>query len=70
MDCVRTALRHRGEKVTCAYRRDGGQYAGSKEVKHAREEGAEFEFNVQPVTLGGWIATVGLTALRFAHTAG
>jgi glutamate synthase small subunit-like protein len=52
MDCVRTALRHGASKVTCAYRRDEANMPGSKkEVKNAREEGAEFEFNVQPVTL-------------------
>ena len=52
MDCVRTALRHGAAKVTCAYRRDEANMPGSrKEVKNAREEGAEFEFNVQPLTL-------------------
>lgn len=52
MDCVRTALRHDAAKVTCAYRRDEANMPGSKkEVKNAREEGAEFEFNVQPLTL-------------------
>ncbi|WP_333496778.1 formate-dependent uric acid utilization protein AegA [Kluyvera sp. CHPC 1.251] len=52
MDCVRTALRHGAQKVTCAYRRDEANMPGSKkEVKNAKEEGAEFEFNVQPVTL-------------------
>lgn len=52
MDCVRTALRHGAARVTCAYRRDEANMPGSKkEVKNAREEGAEFEFNVQPVNL-------------------
>lgn len=52
MDCVRTALRHGASKVTCAYRRDEANMPGSKkEVKNAREEGANFEFNVQPVEL-------------------
>ena len=52
MDCVRTALRHGAKQVTCAYRRDEANMPGSKkEVKNAREEGAQFEFNVQPVTL-------------------
>ncbi|TDT58596.1 glutamate synthase small subunit-like protein [Enterobacter sp. AG5470] len=52
MDCVRTSLRHGASKVTCAYRRDEANMPGSKkEVKNAREEGAEFEFNVQPVNL-------------------
>ncbi|HEE9787931.1 TPA: formate-dependent uric acid utilization protein AegA [Enterobacter soli] len=52
MDCVRTALRHGAAKVTCAYRRDEANMPGSKkEVKNAKEEGAKFEFNVQPVEL-------------------
>jgi len=52
MDCVRTALRHGASRVTCAYRRDEANMPGSKkEVKNARDEGAEFEFNVQPLTL-------------------
>jgi glutamate synthase small subunit-like protein len=50
MDCVRTALRQGAQEVTCAYRRDEANMPGSKkEVKHAREEGASFEFNVQPL---------------------
>ena len=52
MDCVRTALRHGATNVTCAYRRDEANMPGSKkEVKNAKEEGAVFEFNVQPVEL-------------------
>jgi glutamate synthase small subunit-like protein len=52
MDCVRTALRHGAANVTCAYRRDEANMPGSKkEVKNAREEGAAFEFNVQPVNI-------------------
>ncbi len=58
MDCVRTSLRHGASKVTCAYRRDEANMPGSKkEVKNARDEGAEFEFNVQPVDWN-WIAKV------------
>ena len=52
MDCVRTALRYGAASVTCAYRRDEANMPGSKkEVKNAKEEGADFEFNVQPVEL-------------------
>lgn len=52
MDCVRTALRQGAQSVTCAYRRDEANMPGSrKEVKNAREEGALFEFNVQPVDI-------------------
>ncbi|TQI80934.1 glutamate synthase small subunit-like protein [Serratia fonticola] len=52
MDCVRTALRHGAEQVICAYRRDEKSMPGSKrEVKNAREEGAEFMFNLQPLSI-------------------
>ncbi|WP_435952605.1 formate-dependent uric acid utilization protein AegA [Dryocola sp. BD626] len=52
MDCVRTSLRHGARQVTCAYRRDEANMPGSKkEVRNAREEGAEFEFNVQPLNV-------------------
>jgi glutamate synthase small subunit-like protein len=52
MDCVRTSLRHGARQVTCAYRRDEATMPGSKkEVRNAREEGAEFEFNVQPLNV-------------------
>lgn len=52
MDCVRTSIRHGASKVTCAYRRNEANMPGSrKEVKNARDEGAEFEFNVQPLQL-------------------
>lgn len=50
MDCVRTAIRQGTSKVTCAYRRDEANMPGSrKEVQNAREEGAEFLFNLQPL---------------------
>lgn len=67
MDCVRTALRHGAANVTCAYRRDEANMPGSKkEVKNAREEGAAFEFNVQPVNIEldktGWV--MGIRLLR------
>ncbi|MCT4713329.1 FAD-dependent oxidoreductase [Enterobacteriaceae bacterium H11S18] len=49
MDCLRTAVRQGATAVTCAYRRDEANMPGSrKEVKNAREEGVEFQFNVQP----------------------
>ncbi len=52
MDCVRTAIRQKAAGVTCAYRRDEANMPGSKkEVKNAREEGAQFEFNVQPLQI-------------------
>ncbi|TKI07169.1 formate-dependent uric acid utilization protein AegA [Martelella alba] len=50
MDCVRTSLRQGAARVICAYRRDEQNMPGSKrEVKNAREEGAEFMFNLQPL---------------------
>lgn len=68
MDCVRTALRHGAQKVTCAYRRDEANMPGSKkEVKNAKEEGAEFEFNVQPVTLE-LNNEGGVSGIRFLRT--
>lgn len=68
MDCVRTALRHGAANVTCAYRRDEANMPGSKkEVKNAREEGANFEFNVQPVELV--LDTQGrVSGIRFLRT--
>lgn len=52
MDCVRTSIRQGADAVTCAYRRDEANMPGSKrEVKNAKEEGAEFLFNVQPVSI-------------------
>lgn len=50
MDCVRTAVRQGATEVTCAYRRDEANMPGSRrEVTNAREEGVNFNFNVQPV---------------------
>ncbi len=52
MDCVRTAIRQGASKVICAYRRDEANMPGSKrEVNNAREEGADFQFNLQPVAI-------------------
>ncbi len=52
MDCVRTAVRQKAKEVICAYRRDEKNMPGSKkEVKNAREEGAQFLWNFQPLEL-------------------
>ncbi|MDK1290007.1 FAD-dependent oxidoreductase [Pseudoalteromonas umbrosa] len=49
MDCVRTSVRQKAKSVVCAYRRDEENMPGSKrEVKNAKEEGVNFQFNVQP----------------------
>ncbi|MGL9722314.1 FAD-dependent oxidoreductase [Sodalis sp. (in: enterobacteria)] len=52
MDCVRTSIRHGASRVVCAYRRDEENMPGSRgEVKNSREEGGEFMFNLQPVSI-------------------
>ncbi len=52
MDCLRTALRSGASEVVCLYRRDLANMPGSrKEYANALEEGARFEFLVNPVAL-------------------
>ena len=52
MDCVRTSVRQGATEVTCAYRRDEANMPGSpREVQNAREEGVNFEFNIQPLDI-------------------
>jgi glutamate synthase (NADPH/NADH) small chain len=52
MDCVRTSIRQGASSVICAYRRDEESMPGSRrEVVNAREEGVEFQFNMQPVDI-------------------
>jgi glutamate synthase (NADPH/NADH) small chain len=52
MDCLRTSIRQGAAKVSCAYRRDEANMPGSrKEVQNAREEGVEFLFNLQPLSI-------------------
>ena len=52
MDCVRTSIRQGATSVTCAYRRDEESMPGSRrEVVNAREEGVEFQFNLQPIDI-------------------
>jgi len=52
MDCVRTAIRQEATNVICAYRRDEANMPGSaREVQNAREEGVEFIWNVQPLSV-------------------
>ena len=52
MDCVRTAIRQGAESVKCLYRRDRANMPGSqREVKHAMNEGVNFEFNTSPLAL-------------------
>jgi glutamate synthase (NADPH/NADH) small chain len=52
MDCVRTSIRQGATEVTCAYRRDQANMPGSpREVQNAKEEGVNFEFNLQPLDI-------------------
>ncbi|MDC9589208.1 glutamate synthase small subunit [Xenorhabdus sp. XENO-10] len=52
MDCVRTSIRQGATSVICAYRRDEENMPGSRrEVKNAKEEGVEFRFNLQPMSI-------------------
>ena len=52
MDCVRTSIRQNATKVTCAYRRDEESMPGSRrEVVNAKEEGVDFQFNLQPLDI-------------------
>jgi glutamate synthase (NADPH/NADH) small chain len=52
MDCVRSSIRQDATTVTCAYRRDEANMPGSpREVQNAKEEGVNFEFNLQPLDI-------------------
>lgn len=52
MDCVRTCIRQGAESVVCAYRRDEKNMPGSaREVINARDEGVEFKWNRQPLSI-------------------
>ena len=54
MDCNRTSIRQLAQSVTCAYRRDEENMPGSRrEVANAKEEGVQFEFNIQPIDIVG-----------------
>jgi glutamate synthase (NADPH/NADH) small chain len=52
MDCVRSSIRQSATEVTCAYRRDEANMPGSpREVQNAKEEGVNFQFNIQPLDI-------------------
>lgn len=54
MDCNRTSIRQGALSVTCAYRRDEENMPGSRrEVANAKEEGVEFKYNRQPISIVG-----------------
>ena len=65
MDCNRTALRQGAKSVRCLYRRDEKNMPGSKrEVINAKEEGVEFEFNIQPIEILGNKSVEGIKVVR------
>jgi len=69
MDCLRTALRSGAASVVCLYRRDLANMPGSrKEYCNALEEGARFEFLVNPTELrddgSGRVAAVRCTRME------
>ena len=54
MDCVRTAIRQGASSVACLYRRDRTNMPGSaREVVHAEEEGAMFDWLSAPAAILG-----------------
>lgn len=54
MDCLRTAIRCGAREATCLYRRDLANMPGShKEYGNALEEGAQFLFLTNPISLEG-----------------
>lgn len=54
MDCLRSALRAGAREAVCLYRRDLANMPGSrKEYANALEEGSQFQFLTNPVSLTG-----------------
>ena len=52
MDCLRTSIRQGAESVICAYRRDERNMPGSRgEVINARDDGVDFQWNLQPLSI-------------------
>ncbi|RLA75404.1 MAG: glutamate synthase small subunit [Epsilonproteobacteria bacterium] len=52
MDCLRVAIRQGANSIKCLYRRSEKSMPGSKkEIANAKEEGAEFVFNVAPIEI-------------------
>jgi glutamate synthase (NADPH/NADH) small chain len=65
MDCNRTAIRQGAKSVTCLYRRDEKNMPGSRrEVINAKEEGVEFEFNIQPIEIIGSDSVQGIKTIQ------
>lgn len=67
MDCIRTAIRQGAVNVKCIYRRGEESMPGSKrEVANAKEEGADFLWNYQPLAIEPMVG--GTLAVRLAQT--
>jgi glutamate synthase (NADPH/NADH) small chain len=65
MDCNRTAIRQGAKSVMCLYRRDEENMPGSRrEVQNAKEEGVQFEFNIQPIEILGKDEVEGVRIVR------
>jgi len=65
MDCNRTAIRQGAKSVTCLYRRDEKNMPGSRrEVINAKEEGVQFEFNIQPIEIIGSDSVKGIKTIQ------
>jgi len=65
MDCNRTAIRQGAKSVTCLYRRDEKNMPGSRrEVVNAKEEGVQFEFNIQPIEITGQERVEGIRTIQ------
>lgn len=67
MDCVRSAIRQNASSVNCVYRRTEKEMPGSRqEVQNAKEEGVEFIFHRQPVSVES--SNGKMTGVRFTIT--
>jgi glutamate synthase (NADPH/NADH) small chain len=65
MDCNRTAIRQEAKSVTCLYRRDEKNMPGSRrEVINAKEEGVQFDFNIQPIEIIGSDSVQGIKTIQ------
>ena len=65
MDCNRTAIRQGAKSVTCLYRRDEKNMPGSRrEVINAKEEGVQFEYNIQPIQIIGTDKVEGVKTIQ------
>jgi glutamate synthase (NADPH/NADH) small chain len=72
MDAVRTALRLGARKATLVYRRSEAEMPARKEeVKHAKEEGVDFQTLNNPVELigdeRGWLTGVKVTKMELGE---